>query len=109
MTDLQHHHSAVRRHPVTAPVRKSDAMSVATSPVRPVAVQVRIGGRWHFLARRPRFLYVGDQRQTPRAIGFNCWPGREDRLRVELPHVDVSWEAYWRDIPEARAKVTFLP
>jgi hypothetical protein len=46
MTDLQHHPSAVRRHPVTAPVRKSDAMSVATSPVRPVAVQVRIGGRW---------------------------------------------------------------
>ena len=46
MTDLQHHPRAVRRHPVTAPVQKSDAMPVATSPVRPVAVQVRIGGRW---------------------------------------------------------------
>jgi len=46
MTELQHHPSAVRRHPVTAPVQKSDAMSVATSPARPVAVQVRIGGRW---------------------------------------------------------------
>ena len=47
MTDLQHHPRAVRRHPTTsAPVQKSGAMPVATSPVRPTAVQVRIGGRW---------------------------------------------------------------
>jgi hypothetical protein len=47
MTDLQHTTRAVRRHPTTsAPVQKSGAMTVATSPARPVAVQVRIGGRW---------------------------------------------------------------
>ena len=46
MTELQHHSRAVRRHPVTAPVQKSGAMPVATSPARPIAVQVRIGGRW---------------------------------------------------------------
>jgi hypothetical protein len=47
MTDLQHHPRAVRRHPAaTVPVQKSGAMSVAISPARPVAVQVRIGGRW---------------------------------------------------------------
>jgi len=47
MTELQHHPTAVRRHPtVSAPVQKSGAMPVATSPARPVAVQVRIGGRW---------------------------------------------------------------
>ncbi|TDD27068.1 hypothetical protein E1218_11450 [Kribbella turkmenica] len=46
MTELQHHPGAVRRHRVTAPVQKSGAMPVATSPARPVAVQVRIGGRW---------------------------------------------------------------
>jgi hypothetical protein len=47
MTELQHHPSAVRRHPTpAAPVQKSGAMPVATSPARPTAVQVRIGGRW---------------------------------------------------------------
>ena len=47
MTDLQHHPRAVRRHPTSsAPVQKSGAMPVATSPARPTAVQVRIGGRW---------------------------------------------------------------
>lgn len=47
MTELQHHpRAAVRRHPATAPVQNSDAMSVATSPARPVAVQVRLGKRW---------------------------------------------------------------
>ena len=47
MTELQHHPSAVRRHSTpSAPVQKSGAMPVATSPVRPTAVQVRIGGRW---------------------------------------------------------------
>src|SRR6266516_6470415 len=46
MTDLQHHPRAVRRHPTPAPVQKSGAMTAATSPARPTAVQVRIGGRW---------------------------------------------------------------
>ena len=47
MTELHRHTRAVRRHPTTsAPVQKSGAMPVATSPARPVAVQVRIGGRW---------------------------------------------------------------
>ncbi|TCC58225.1 hypothetical protein E0H73_28335 [Kribbella pittospori] len=47
MTGLQHHPTAVRRHPTaSAPVQKSGAMPVATSPARPVAVQVRMGGRW---------------------------------------------------------------
>ena len=69
---------------------------------------IRVEGRWHFLARRPRFLFVGDRREAPSAIEFNRWPGREDRFRVELPHADASWEGFWRDIPEARAKVTSL-
>jgi hypothetical protein len=38
MTELQHHPSAARQ--------KSGAMPVVISPSRPVAVQVRIGGRW---------------------------------------------------------------
>ncbi|MEU4183872.1 hypothetical protein [Micrococcus luteus] len=48
MTDLQHHPSAARHHPIpSAPVqKKSGAMPVATAPARPTAVQVRIGGRW---------------------------------------------------------------
>jgi hypothetical protein len=47
MTGLQRQSRAGRRRPIpSAPVQKSGVMPVATSPVRPVAVQVRIGGRW---------------------------------------------------------------
>src|SRR3546814_542197 len=44
----------------------------------------RVGGRWYFLGRRPRFLFVGDPRSAPRSIDFNRWPGREDRFACEL-------------------------
>src|SRR3546814_11111584 len=40
----------------------------------------RVGGRWYFLGRRPRFLFVGDPRSAPRSIDFNRWPGRADRF-----------------------------
>lgn len=69
----------------------------------------RIDGRWYFLGRRPRFLFVGDHRAAPRSLDFNLWPGREDRFKVELPHSDESWNGYWADLEEARALVTTLP
>lgn len=69
----------------------------------------RVGGRWYFLGRRARFLFVGDHREAPRAIDFNSWPGREDRFRVELPHSDESWGQYWTEFADDQAKVTSLP
>lgn len=70
---------------------------------------VRVDGRWFFLGRRPRFLFVGDVGEIPRAIDFNRWPGREGRFSVELPQSDASWGSYWSEFPEARDKVTSLP
>jgi hypothetical protein len=47
MPDVQHSPRSTRRHhSVSAPVQKSGAMPVATPIDSPVAVQVRIGGRW---------------------------------------------------------------
>lgn len=69
----------------------------------------RIEGRWYFLGRRPRFLFVGDPRSAPRSINFNRWPGREDRFACELPQSDESWSAFWEQHPDDRVKVTSLP
>lgn len=70
---------------------------------------VRVDGHWSFLGRRPRFLFVGDVGEAPRAIDFNRWPGREDRFKVELPQSDASWRRYWAEFPDVRDKVTSLP
>lgn len=70
---------------------------------------VRVENRWHFLGRRPRFLFVGDVTKAPRSLDFNCWPGRENRLTCELPQSDESWADYWAARPGARSNVTSLP
>lgn len=69
----------------------------------------RVDGRWYFLGRRPRFLFVGDPRAAPRSIDFNLWPGREDRFSCELPQSDASWQTFWGEHPDEQAKVTSLP
>lgn len=70
---------------------------------------VRVDGEWHFLGRRPRFLFVGDPREAPRSLDFNQWPGREDRFTCELPQSDESWGAYWAQHGDAQDRVTSLP
>ncbi|WP_260583658.1 nuclear transport factor 2 family protein [Sphingopyxis sp. PET50] len=70
---------------------------------------VRVEGGWHFLGRRPRFLFVGDPREAPRSLDFNTWPGREDRFTCELPQSDESWGDYWAQHADARGRVTSLP
>jgi hypothetical protein len=70
---------------------------------------VRVDGTWHFLGRRPRFLFVGDVRENPRAIDFCQWPGRERELPCELPQSDASWQEYWTGREASRAQVTTLP
>ena len=70
---------------------------------------VRVGQNWHFLGRRPRFLFVGDANSAPRSIDFNKWPGREDRFACELPQSDDSWGDYWAAYPDAKSRVTSLP
>lgn len=70
---------------------------------------VRVDGTWHFLGRRPRFLFVGDMKDGPQAVGFNLWPGREDRFRTELPQSDASWQDYWAQFPEDVARLSRFP
>lgn len=69
---------------------------------------VRIDGTWHFLARRPRFLFVGDPREAPRSLDFNTWPGREGDFTCELPQSDASWNEYWSRHSAERDLVTTL-
>ncbi|MBB4615440.1 nuclear transport factor 2 family protein [Novosphingobium taihuense] len=70
---------------------------------------VAIEGRWLFLGRRPRFLFVGDAREAPRSVDFNKWPGREEDFACELPQSDASWNSYWNEREAERAQVTTLP
>lgn len=70
---------------------------------------VRVEGTWHFLGRRPRFLFIGDARENPRSVDFCKWPGREGEMACELPQSDASWRDYWQEMEAARVKVTSLP
>lgn len=70
---------------------------------------VRVDGTWHFLGRRPRFLFVGDLKDGPQAVGFNLWPGREERFRTELPQSDASWQEYWSQLPGEAARLSRFP
>ncbi|MCK9540819.1 MAG: nuclear transport factor 2 family protein [Novosphingobium sp.] len=70
---------------------------------------VRQADGWRFLARRPRYLYVGDVRDTPRAVDFALWPGRPGKFAADLPQSDESWGRFWAAHPEDQARVTTLP
>ena len=70
---------------------------------------IAVDGRWYFLGRRPRFLFVGDARAAPRSLDFNKWPGREERFTCELPQSDESWVRYWAAHVAERPQVTSLP
>ena len=69
----------------------------------------RVDGRWHFLGRRPRFLFVGDPSVAPQSVAFNRWPGREGHFKTELPQSDQSWREFWAQYPDELAMVTGQP
>ena len=65
-----------------------------------------------YLAANPdhnEYLFVGDMKDGPQAVGFNLWPGREERFRTELPQSDASWQDYWADFPEEVARLSRFP
>lgn len=70
---------------------------------------IRQDDGWRFLARRPRFLYVGDVREAPRDVDFANWPGRDGHFNVDLPQSDESWSRFWTEFADDRDKVTTLP
>jgi len=70
---------------------------------------VRRDGKWHFLGRRARYLYVGDALIYPGSVDFNHWPGREGAFKIELPQSDATWEGYWSERIDQRDRLTHLP